>query len=375
MEKDIIVLAGSAPHSVLALCKMAHLHKARSFVVCVEDGFDYYQKSNLVNECYMVNKTELPCFWTTFFESHLFKYKPFLYATTDATCIIVDSNRSYYESKFELCVPSHYIIESFNDKAIAENEAIKYGLTVPKTFILNYEEDLLKIQDELKYPVIAKPQGAEFLHDVGFKYRIINNSDDLINIKNVLYKGYKIILQEYIPGGDENYWFYLFYRGFDGVIHECMGVKTLQYKGIMAVGTVLYNEHLSNICKSFITKIDYRGVGGLEFKYYNGFYYFIEMSTRTEGFFALADMSDSSILNACYFGCDGKSVNINKANDKVIYVDTLFWSLARIKNKKYFKWIKELVSFAINPQAHFAGLFLDIKFSLVRYWRLLFCQR
>ena len=71
-----------------------------------------------------------------------------------------------------------------------------------------------------------------------------------------------------------------------------MGVKTLQSppgNGIMAIGETQENPELMRICRDFLSRIDYKGIGGLEFKYFNGKYYFIEMSIRIDGFISISD--------------------------------------------------------------------------------------
>lgn len=371
MARDIVVLAGSAPHSVLALCKMAKKQEAHAYVVCVDDGFDYYSKSRLVTESYLTTIHKLEDFWKSFFGKHSFDEKPVLYPTTDAACLLIDENRGYYEEHFELCMPSHQIISSFNDKTLAEEEAVKWGLTVPKTKVITEESGLNEINKELQFPIIAKPQGAIYLHDVGFKFKIIESNDQLSELREIIRQGCKLVLQEYIPGGDKDYSFYIFYRGKDGVIHDCMGVKTLQYTGIMAVGTVNYDGQLTSICRDFLEKIDYYGIGGIEFKRYNGKYYFIEMSTRTEGFLAIALMSGASIIEASYLDFTTSKQKVLDAKENTVYVDTFFWLLNRLKGKKYGKLLQELLLFIFKPNCHMAGIYLDWKFSIDRYMNIL----
>ena len=367
MKRDIVVLAGSAPHSVLALCKMGAEMHVKTYVVCIDDGFEYYDAADIVSECQMVKVAELDSFWEVFFRSHEFDEKPVLYPTTDATCLLVNGNRSFYESHFYVCLSSDYIVSSYNDKAIADIAAKRCGLQVPKTEVVKNLYDLEAIRSDFNFPVIAKPQGAVFLEEVGFKFRIYETPEQLMDAKEVFERGYQLIVQEFIPGEDDDYSFYLFYRGKDGTIHDCMGVKTLQYNGIMAIGTVKRDDILAGICREFISKIDYIGIGGIEFKRYKGKYYFIEMSTRTEGFLAIALMSGSSLIRASYLDSIEESTKVREAKEKTVYVDTFFWILKRIREKSYFLWIKELIQFTFSRRTHFAGLYLDRKFSMKRY--------
>ena len=371
MARDIVVLAGTAPHSVLALCKMAKRHNAHTYVVCVDDGFEYYSRSRLVSEAFMVSRKDEKSFWERFFASHTFDGKPILYPTTDAACLLIDNDRAFYEALFEVCMPTHEIISAYNDKTVAENEAAKYGLNVPKTCVVRSATDFEDVIGHLKLPVIVKPQGAIYLTKVGFKFRIIEKFEDLEDLGVILSQGCQLVIQEYIPGDDDKYSFYLFYRAKDGTIHDCMGVKTLQRTGIMAVGTVKQDDYLTHICRDYLQNIDYYGIGGIEFKRYNGKYYFIEMSTRTEGFLAIAQMAGTSLVEASYLDITGSSKEVVGAKENTVYVDTFFWILRRIQEKQFGLWIKELFRFLLNANAHLAGIYLDWRFSLCRYWKIL----
>lgn len=375
MARDIVVLAGIAPHSVLSLCKMAKAHKVHAFVVCIDDGFDSFKKSRIIDESFIVKKEDLCSFWEGFIDSHHFELPPILYPTTDVACLLVNDNRIFYERFFVICMPSHDIVAAFNDKTLAEDVALKNGLCVPKTLIANEINDMLRVSQELHFPVIVKPKGISFQHEVGFKFDILQSPEELESLKEIVNKGAQLVIQEYIPGGDEQYSFYLFYRSRNGVVHDCIGVKSLQRTGIMAIGTVKRDERLAAICRDFLAQIDYYGIGGIEFKQYDGKYYFIEMSTRTEGFLPIAQMAGSSLVDASYLEYENGDSPVVAAEDGVVYIDTFFWMLKRFQESNILLFLKELIRYSFSCKAHFAGLYLDKKFSLVRYWKMIFKRK
>lgn len=119
--KDIVIFAGSSPWSVLSLCKMAYKKRVKTYVVCVANDYgSIYSKSKYVYKGYDVQSNELNTFWNDFFLENKFTEKPILYFTSDSTCLIAERNRDFYESKFELCLPSSFIINSFVDKTKAD---------------------------------------------------------------------------------------------------------------------------------------------------------------------------------------------------------------------------------------------------------------
>jgi D-aspartate ligase len=74
-------------------------------------------------------------------------------------------------------------------------------------------------------------------------------------------------------------------------VHGCTGRKLRQLPpnaGIMAAGEAVWLPDVAVTSESFLKAIDYRGLGGIEYKRHEGTPYFIEMSVRPEGFLSLA---------------------------------------------------------------------------------------
>ena len=185
------------------------------------------------------------------------------------------------------------------------------------------------------FPVILKPFSAEEIDSVGFKVHIVQTFQNLTALAKDVLENAPFVLQEYIPGGDDKSWFYIFYTKGDCMI-ECMGNKILQHpseKGIMAIGRTVYNARLSEICHSFIKSLGYEGIGGIEFKEYNGIFYFIEMSTRPEGFIKITNHLSPSMLVQIYNALSGMPLgDINKCKENACYIDWLLF-LLEIKKK------------------------------------------
>lgn len=93
------------------------------------------------------------------------------------------------------------------------------GLTVPRTTCINDMQDVEKVADTFTFPVIIKPLSVEHGEQIGFKYKILNRNgfmqEDLWNSLSG-----NLLCQEYIPGSDNSYWFYVFFgadRGCNGM--------------------------------------------------------------------------------------------------------------------------------------------------------------
>lgn len=188
--------------------------------------------------------------------------------------------------------PSVEIIDIYTLKGFAEVDASEHGLSVPKSKLVNNTVDMDFIEQEFDFPVIIKPVSTRSEDKLGFKTKICERDDFRSYTNSFVENGHHFLCQEYIPGNDNSVWFYLFVRSHSGKVLDVMGVKTLQSppgNGIMAIGETQENPELMRICRDFLSRIDYKGIGGLEFKYFNGKYYFIEMSIRIDGFISISD--------------------------------------------------------------------------------------
>ncbi len=364
--KDVVVLAGSTPWSVLSLCKCACKHSAKTYVVCVKNGWGRkYAKSRYVYKAYDTQEKELDFLWIDFFDTNTFSEKPILYVTNDYVCQIVERNRKFYEDHFILCMASSYIINFFIDKNKASIEAVKYGLTVPKTQEIYTEGDIEVVTNGFVFPVIIKPVTFLDHSNAKFKTQIcINEVQFREFISKYLHTEINIQCQEYIKGEDKDCVFYQFYRDVDGNITDCMGEKTMQSNGIMTIGTTRYDDDLSKICRAFLKKIDYVGIGGLEFKRYNGKYYFIEMSTRTEGFLPISDMADVSLAEASFLSLNGQSYNKTVQKDGVQYVVFRAMLLDALQKEGLPHAMGRFFKVLFSPKTKFVGAFLDLCFAL-----------
>ena len=363
MKRDIVVFAGTTRWSVLSLCRTAYLYGAKAYCICVglSRSIDY-KRSKYVAGSYNVDPKNLESFWENFFQQHKFLEKPILFTTYDNACLLVDDNRSFYENHFVLCLPSSKIIREFNDKSLAGEAALKNGFSVPKTITIDQLTHIEIVCNSFRFPVIVKPTTASEHIKMGFKMKVFEEcsafkrfSDDL------LHKGCTFVCQEYINGGDKDYKFYIFYRNEEGVLMECMGEKTLQSNGIMTIGTTKWDNNLEKQCKLFLERINYIGIGGIEVKKQCDEYYFIEMSTRTEGFIAISDMAGVSLAEAAFLDCCGESWAQNKQSEGVKYVVLPSLIQNRKSNRKYFRLVLDLVSVLFNKNSFFVNRFFKEK--------------
>lgn len=358
-NKDIVITAGTAIGSVLALARSIKKEvNCNVFVLCTDKQTSrVIEKSKFIKEVCLINSSVEKQYITIikkWYEKKDFIGKPILYFTTDTSCFYVDNNRDWFDENFTLCLPSSSIIQDFTQKGVAEKVAEKAGLIVPKSIVLESKVDVETVIKTFSFPVIIKPLATYLKNGVDFKIKVFHTQEEFIFFTSMLIeKSISVLCQEFIPGGNDSSYYYLFYRNMRGEVIENTGRKILQSSpngGIMAKGLTIYNKELSSLSKSFLEKINYIGMGGIEFKKYQGKYYFIEMSVRLEGFFKIAEIAKSPLSLYSYYDLTNNKNKLLKLNEKYprqeddfIYIDLNATLVAHIKGRSYLKLIKDLL--------------------------------
>jgi D-aspartate ligase len=219
--------------------------------------------------------------------------RPVLIPLNDQSSTVVAESRETFDEAFDVILAGRDLVMDMLDKTRANDVAEANGLTLPKSEFVNSAEELDAAMASLRMPVIVKPTWWREKGETTFKAEIRYDRDEaLADARELVADGAKLIIQEYIPGDDRAIQVYMFYRSFDGSrTFGCTGVKWRQMPlgaGIMASGEARRSARVEEACLRFLERSDYRGLGGIEFKYHEGCDYFIEMSVRPEGFHALA---------------------------------------------------------------------------------------
>lgn len=352
--KEVVVLAGSTPWSVLAFCMKAKRLGVHTRVVCADEKYRKKLASNIY-----VDDAEL-CFNQNLID-FLLNHQDFparedimLVPTTDVLCRILADNFHKLENRFLIGMTSPEMVETFTDKRKAHLAAQAAGLLCPQSVILSLDDYNESLMPSFSFPVIVKPLDAASHKLLGFKFKILSCTSELnVFVKSLADTHSNLICQEYIPGEDSSCLFYVFYRTKDGMLFSCQGEKTLQSNGIMTVGTTKVNDRLSTVCEEFLSKTGYYGLGGIEFKVYDDNYYFIEMSTRSEGFLPVADMSGVPIIDAVLGELTGDMPEPCGQENGVRYIAGLGWLIHRLRTKALGTLFTEFFSFVFSSKSHF----------------------
>jgi D-aspartate ligase len=206
-----------------------------------------------------------------------------LFCTSDLHVLFISRNREILKEHYDFVLPAHDVIETLMDKKNLDRFARKHGFPVPTTFFSQKEDDICEIAETIHYPCVVKPlyRTAYWSQNIPPEKKVlkIDSPADLTQkIKELNIGDQSLILQEWIPGGDQRVYFCLAYFNEDGEpVALFNGRKLRQYPpltGVTSMAESIQSHVLSSMAVDFLKKAGCKGLCSLEFKYdstYNSF--------------------------------------------------------------------------------------------------------
>lgn len=258
--------------------------------------------------------------------------RPVLFITTDIYVRFVIENRKFIDEHFLIHLPSNYILDLLLDKTAFTEYANQHDILIPQTHNLFKQEDLEKIREALSFPVILKPyvRTSAWRKAKLSKAYYLDNMEDLRKLFEEIHPiESRLMVQEWIPGGDPNVFYCLVYFNDQS---ECLasftGYKIRQWPvgtGTACSTTSVDNPHVSEKAIEILQKLDYKGFGSVEFKLHdlNGKYYLIEPTVgRVEQIGYVATVNGVNLPLHCYNSLTRSDIKESTPPEKrVIYIE------------------------------------------------------
>lgn len=231
-------------------------------------------------------------------------------------------------------LPSSYIngvSNHLSDKAKFYNLCNSLGVKHANFMICGaFEFD--KFVHEMTLPIIVKPIHSHTLKQIfhGNKTLIVKNTHDIINLSNK-FKNIqdRVILQEIIPGPDNNITLYATYIDEQGnFTQEFTGRKIRQYPpgfGSASLAKSCSDEYVQKtkqISRKILSSINYHGIAATEFKIdqRDNSLKVIEINARPGLWFELSSASGIKIVNAYYSSLVGAPFSFCSNQ-----IDNIYW--------------------------------------------------
>lgn len=231
-------------------------------------------KSRLWHQLFFYNRKSENLFEKLIETGKKLNKKSVLFPVQDSVVQLISENREELQKYFYFIIPSKKKVNLFLDKTSFHEWAIEHGFPVPESFIVSSEKELTSVLSKVKYPVIIKPylktKKWDILSPNNKAFLLMKKQDiDFISF-NLFNASRKLIIQQWISGGDDCVHFCLTYFNRDGQeLAYYTGKKLLQWppycgSTAMAVGTL--NSEVHDLTKKLFLKACFCGIGSLEFK-------------------------------------------------------------------------------------------------------------
>lgn len=205
--------------------------------------------------------------------------KPVLFPTGDNTVLCYAKYENILRNYFIFTVPERSTIERLVTKDALFKTSVEFNIPSPATFIPNSLSDVDDIASKISYPCIIKPIKSNSWHQESIQKIIGDNTKVILaQNRNELLSSYSkvaaydpnVIISEVIPGDDSELFYFVFYMSSD---HQLLGrfsgrkcrVIPIHFGSASFVESVSVQE-LDELSISFLRKLRYTGLGGIEFK-------------------------------------------------------------------------------------------------------------
>lgn len=201
--------------------------------------------------------------------------KSVLICTSDLHVLYVSRNREVLSDDFIFVMPEHKVIEDLMDKKNLNDFACLHGFPVPMTYFSSNRKDLCEIAAKIPYPCVVKPlyRTVYWSQHVPPDKKVMKatSEKDLLNkLEEIGALDEQLILQEWIPGGDEEIYFCLAYIDRDGKPLALLpGRKLRQYPfltGVTSMAESIVNSELAQLSFDILSTGGCVGLCSVEFK-------------------------------------------------------------------------------------------------------------
>ncbi|MDD2467025.1 MAG: GNAT family N-acetyltransferase [Desulfobulbus sp.] len=288
------------------------------------------------------------------------KCKPVLMILSENDIFRLHSIKSFLEKHFTI-VPSDHAV-SYLEKENQLPLAIEAGFSVPQSIVLRNSDDVERVSERLQFPIIVKPHAR---HTVGsFKEKVlIFHAKDAFAEKIVRFfqdKDTELLVQEYIPGSDENVLIFMASCDVQGRVRSFVSGRKLRQVppgfGFMSSGIIEKNEEMEAKSIKLCQLYQVGGFLGVEAKQHQvtGALYYIETNFRPEAISALAEIAGVNLVLDVYLMAIGQYCFASSSSSTGSYLNLQYEidAIRHLVREGKAKWWRELLRPLPRPTAY-----------------------
>lgn len=294
--------------------------------------------------------------------------KPVLYPVSDDLVVLWSRERHRLQQYYEYVMPDHDTLVALLTKEGLGEAARSCGVSSPQTFTPQSLQEVETLAPTLSYPVILKPIESAYWHTPEIasmlrqtllsgraKVKQCNDSIELVqSYREVAKYDDRMVIQEVIPGPDENLGYISFYLDRQSepqaVFAGCKRRVIPAGFGSASYVRSFRSVDLEEAALQLLSGVSYQGLGGLEFKRDSaeGCYKLVEFNTRFGMWDGLGARCGVDTPYVAYRDTLGLPVQPQKSyREGVIWVDwqrdvRAFWLLRKQGKLTLRQWLQSL---------------------------------
>jgi len=239
-----------------------------------------------------------------------------LIPTTDASSLFVAEHADALANRFRFPRVPAELVRSFSDKRQLFHLARRLGIPTPSVVFPRSADDVHQFLASAVFPVVLKGiDGTRLQARHGKKMVIVHSERELRDRYAELEdpNAPNLMLQEYIPGGDDTIWMF---NGYFTAASQCVaaftGKKLRQYPvhtGATSLGISLRNETVETLTTAFMREVGYRGILDIGYRYdaRDGSYKLLDPNPRIGSTFRLfVDANGMDVVRFLYLDMTGQ---------------------------------------------------------------------
>jgi D-aspartate ligase len=248
-----------------------------------------------------------------------------LIPTTDRTARFVADHAQVLAEGFIFPEQPAGLVYSLASKREMFYLARRHHIPTPDAVFPNSREDVLTFIDRARFPVMLKGIDGQRLWDrTGKKMFIVESGEELLALYDAAedFLDPNLMLQEYIPGGDDTVWMF---NGYFNANSDCLagftGKKMRQcpvHTGSTSLGICLRNNIIEETTKRFMKAVGYRGTLDIGYRYdaRDGQYKVLDVNPRIGATFRLfVGENGMDVARALYLDLTGQEMVPAPARD------------------------------------------------------------
>jgi D-aspartate ligase len=244
-----------------------------------------------------------------------------LMPTNDESALFVADNASQLQDTFLFPANPVQVVWSLYNKKDMCLLAKRLSIPTPDTVFPESRKEVLEFCERAQFPVMLK--ASDNIHTsrhAGKKMVIARSKDELIGQYRAMEDGAhpSLMLQEYIPGGDDSVWML---NGYFDEHSECLFSMTAKkihqtpvYTGMTALGICLPNPAIESATKTLVRAVGYKGILDIGYRYdaRDGQYKLLDVNPRLGATFRLfVGHNGMDVTRAEYLHFTGQRVPVS----------------------------------------------------------------